>query len=184
MPPAAPGLLILSIHIGTLSFPVKTRQNQSYKFKKTCQKFQFSNSAKKYQHTTHLLKIINVKWIQRVLWKIPSRHDSAHRRTDGRTDGQGETTIPSFHRSLKRGYNWWTFKHFYATEMWREDKIALYEIALLVVLAGKRILWELLQTRKSLRVAGFNKIAPLIFLAGKIILWELLQPRKFLRIAC
>ena len=37
-------------------------------------------------------------------WKIQSGHDSVHRRTDGWTDGQGETSIPPS-ILLMQGYN-------------------------------------------------------------------------------
>ena len=35
-----------------------------------------------------LIRCVNMKWICRVLLKIQSGHDSVHRRTDRRTDGQ------------------------------------------------------------------------------------------------
>ena len=43
-----------------------------------------------------LIRCANMKWIWRVLLKIQSGHDSVHRRTDGQTDGQDETSIPPF----------------------------------------------------------------------------------------
>ena len=47
-----------------------------------------------------LIRCANMKWIQWVLLKIQSGHDSVHRRTDGqtdrRTDGQCDTSIPPF----------------------------------------------------------------------------------------
>ena len=50
-----------------------------------------------------------MKWIQWVLLKIQSGHDSVHRRTDGqtdgRTDGQGDTSIPLFQLRWSGGYN-------------------------------------------------------------------------------
>ena len=51
-----------------------------------------------------LIRCANMKWIQRVSLKIQSRHDSVHRRTDGRTDGQGETSIPPFQLHWSEGY--------------------------------------------------------------------------------
>ena len=39
-----------------------------------------------------LIRCANMKWIQEILLKIQSRHDSVHRRTDG----QGETSTPPF----------------------------------------------------------------------------------------
>ena len=67
---------------------------------------------KKYylQHTFLSCIIIyaNMKWIQRVLWKTQSRHNSVHRwtdrRTDGWTDGQGETSMPPFQLHWSEGY--------------------------------------------------------------------------------
>ena len=43
IPPAAPWLPTVVIHIRS---QVKTRQSQSYKFKKNCQKYKFWNFAK------------------------------------------------------------------------------------------------------------------------------------------
>ena len=43
-----------------------------------------------------LIWCANIKWIQLVLWKIQSEHDFVHRRTDGQTDGQRESSIPPF----------------------------------------------------------------------------------------
>ena len=59
------------------------------------------------QHTFWicLMRCANMKWIRQVLLKIQSGHDSVHRRTDGRTDGQGETSIPPFQLRWSRGYN-------------------------------------------------------------------------------
>ena len=37
-----------------------------------------------------------MKWIQWVLLKIQSGHDSVHRRTDGQTDGQTDKVIPVY----------------------------------------------------------------------------------------
>ena len=47
-----------------------------------------------------------MKWIQRVLLNIQSRHDCVHRRTNGRTDGQIRwNQYTPLSTSLKRGYN-------------------------------------------------------------------------------
>ena len=43
-----------------------------------------------------LMRFVNMKWIRRVLLKIQSGHDSVHRWTDGRRDGQGEPVYPAF----------------------------------------------------------------------------------------
>ena len=48
-----------------------------------------------------LIRCANMKRIRWVLLKKQSRHDSVHRRTDG----QGETSIPSFQLRWSRGYN-------------------------------------------------------------------------------
>ena len=41
-----------------------------------------------------------MKWIQQVLWKIQSGHESVHRQmerqTDGETDRNGETSVSPF----------------------------------------------------------------------------------------
>ena len=47
-----------------------------------------------------LIRCVNMKWIQQVLFKIQSRHNSVHRLTDG----QDETSIPPS-TLLSRGYN-------------------------------------------------------------------------------
>ena len=46
-----------------------------------------------------LIRCAHMKWIRWVLLKIQSGHDSVHRRTDG----QGDTSIPSLSTSLKQG---------------------------------------------------------------------------------
>ena len=43
-----------------------------------------------------LIRCANMKWIQLVLWKIQSKQDFVHRRTDRRTDGRHKTSIPPF----------------------------------------------------------------------------------------
>ena len=92
--PATSRLPIPSSHIGS---QVKSRQSQSYKFKK------FANS----HYTRHtfwscLIRCANMKWIRWVLLKIQSGHDSVHRRTDG----QGDTSIPPFQLRWSGEYNY------------------------------------------------------------------------------
>ena len=43
-----------------------------------------------------LIRCANMKWIQRVLLKIQSGHDSVHRQTDRRTDGQTDKVKPVY----------------------------------------------------------------------------------------
>ena len=52
-----------------------------------------------------LIRCANMKWIRWVFLKIQSGHDSVHRRTDGRTDGQGDTSIPPYQLRWSGGYN-------------------------------------------------------------------------------
>ena len=66
-----------------------------------------------------LIRCSNMKWIRWVLLKIQSGHDSVHRQTGRRTDGQGETSIPPFQLRWSEGYNKmtcasrvWINKHF------------------------------------------------------------------------
>ena len=47
------------------------------------------------------IRCANIKWIQWVLLKIQSGHDSVHRRTDG----QGDTSIPPYQLRWSGGYN-------------------------------------------------------------------------------
>ena len=98
----------LMIHIIS---QVKTRQSESYIFYKICQKLKFWNFEKKniYKYicgtpSDALLQDVYIyvymKWIMWLLSKIQSRHDST---TDGRTDGQGQTSIPLFQLSTFTG---------------------------------------------------------------------------------
>ena len=85
--PAASWLPILLSHIGS---QVKRRQSQSYKIKEFAKFFEFWNK----HYTWHtfwscLIRCANMKWIQWVLLKIQSVHDSVHRQTAR----QGETKI-------------------------------------------------------------------------------------------
>ena len=77
-------LPLLLSHIGS---QVKRRQSQSYRFKEFAkfQMFEFLN--KRYTWHTFwscLIRCANLKWIQQVLLKIQSGHDSVHGWTDGR----------------------------------------------------------------------------------------------------
>ena len=56
-----------------------------------------------------LIRCANMKWIQWVLLKIQSRHDSVHRRTDRK----GETSIPPFQLRWSGGYNKQSFSDTY-----------------------------------------------------------------------
>ena len=55
-------------------------------------------NSPKFRHTfwSCLIRYANMKWIRWLFLKIQSGHDSVHRRTDRRTDGQGDTSIPPF----------------------------------------------------------------------------------------
>ena len=55
----------------------------------------------RYTFSSCLIRCTNMKWIQWVLLKIQSGHDSVHRRTDG----QGDTSIPPFQLRWSGGYN-------------------------------------------------------------------------------
>ena len=76
---------------------------------KNLPKFQIVEFLNKHytQHTfwSCLIRCANMKWIRWVLLKIQSGHDSVHRRTDGWTDGQGETSITPFELRWSGGYN-------------------------------------------------------------------------------
>ena len=86
--------------------PVKRRQNQSYEFKEFAKlsNFEFGNK----HYTRHafwscLIRCANMKWIQRVLLKIQSWHDSVHRQTDGRTGVQTDKVKPVYPFQLRWG---------------------------------------------------------------------------------
>ena len=93
-PPPLQWLPILLIHIGS----------QVKKDKVIFTKIQ--NNAKNsnvgiLQQTLHatwscLIRCINMKWIQLVLLKIQSGHDSVHRRTDRRMDGRKNKVRPVY----------------------------------------------------------------------------------------
>ena len=84
------------IHIGS---QVITRQSQSYKSKKMrkIQIFKFWIKKRKKKEKKYACKTfsevvwqnrcVTMKWIQQVLGKIQSGHDSVHRQMDGQTDG-------------------------------------------------------------------------------------------------
>ena len=92
IPPAAPWLPILVIHIRP---QVKTRQSQSYKLKKNCQKFKFWNFARNCTCDT----LSEVVWYDVQIWNGSNQNcrryradtgcrTDAGRMQDGRTDGQ------------------------------------------------------------------------------------------------
>ena len=103
--PATSWLPILLSHIGS---QVKRRQSQSYKFKEFT-KIENCWILKHYTRHTFwscLIRCANMKWNRREFLKIQRGHDSVHRRTDGRTDGQGETSISPFQLRWSGGYNY------------------------------------------------------------------------------
>ena len=67
-----------------------TNLNNSPKF--YCFFFIWNKHYTRHTFLSCLTRCANMKWIRQVLSKIQSGHDSVHRRTDG----QGETSIPSF----------------------------------------------------------------------------------------
>ena len=86
------------LHYWFLSDPKSNDDKvKSYKFQNFVKNSEFG-ALWKYKFTIHLLKlldkIINMKWIQQVLLKIQSGHNSIHRQTDGWMDGP--TSIPPF----------------------------------------------------------------------------------------
>ena len=76
---------------------------------KNLPKFQIFEFLKQFcmRHTflSCFMIFANMKWIRWVLLKLPSGHHFIYRRTDGRTDGQGETSIPPFQLLWSEGYN-------------------------------------------------------------------------------
>ena len=98
IPPAAPWLPILVIHIRS---QVKTTQSQSYKFKKNAKTSNYEiwhNTL----HTTHLLKLLDKMYKYEMdptrtveapegTWDAGRTRDG---QTDGQTDGRSETNIP------------------------------------------------------------------------------------------
>ena len=73
IPPTATWLPILLIHIRS---QVKTRQSQSYKFKKIAKNsnFKILQATLHATHTSCLIRCINMKWIQPKLKALQSRH--------------------------------------------------------------------------------------------------------------
>ena len=73
-----------------------------------------------------LIRCANMKWIQLVLLKIQSGHDSVHRWTDG----QGETSIPPFQLCWSGGYKIWPSKPRSSLFIWthwgREKMTAIF----------------------------------------------------------
>ena len=103
IPPAAPWLPILVIHIRS---QVKTRQSQSYIFKKLpkIKILQFCKNL----YTRHtfwgcLIRCMNMKGIQPEPWALQSWHGMQDGMRDGRTDGVKPIYPPT--TSLCRGYN-------------------------------------------------------------------------------
>ena len=84
------------VHIGS---QIKTRQSQSYKFE------EFAKTSYFLIFWSCLIWCVNMKWIRRELLKIQSGHDSVHRRTDGRTDGQTRWNQYTPFNFVERGYN-------------------------------------------------------------------------------
>ena len=67
--------------------------------KKKFQIFEFCNGHySRHIFWSCLIRCATMKWIRWIFLKIQSGHDSVHRQTDGRTDrrtdGQGDTSIP------------------------------------------------------------------------------------------
>ena len=76
---------------------VKSRQSQSYKFKKKMGKIQNLEFCKENLHITHLLDTMckyEMKWVRLVLYCGNYRAEMILS-TDGQTDGYDETSIPS-----------------------------------------------------------------------------------------
>ena len=96
IPPAAPCLPILAIHIRP---QVKTRQSQSYKFKKIAKNSNFEILQETLHALTHLLKLFDKMYKYemdptRTVGATERTRDAGRmqdgRRRDGRTDGQTE----------------------------------------------------------------------------------------------
>ena len=102
-PPTAPWLPMLLIHIGS---QVKTRWSQSYKFKEFAKSSNFLILMTTLQ-ATQLLKLFD-KMCKYEMDLAGIVEDTERTRfcpqTDGRTDGQGETSIPPS-TSLNGWYN-------------------------------------------------------------------------------
>ena len=90
-----PRRLMITHTIESCWIPSEKKTKSKYNFKKIAKSSNFW-ILKRALHAKHLLKLLdkmcNMKCIQWVLLKIQSGHDSVHRRTDG----QGDTSIPSF----------------------------------------------------------------------------------------
>ena len=104
IPPAAPWLPILVIHIRS---QVKTRQSQSYKFKKIAKNPNFQILPETL-HATHLLKLLDKMYEYemdptKTVGATERTRDAG--RTDGQTDGRSETSIPPNNFVVRGGYN-------------------------------------------------------------------------------
>ena len=104
IPPAAPWLHILVIHIRS---HVKTWQSKSYKFKKIAKNSNFEISQETL-HATHLLELFDkmCKYEMdptRTVGVTEWTRDAGRRdgRTDGQTDGRSETNIPPPPKQLR-----------------------------------------------------------------------------------
>ena len=116
--PITPWLPILVIQIRS---QVKTRQSQSYKFKKIPKNQKFWNFSRNIACDTPSEAAWQDVWI----WNWSNQNCRHYRadtgcRTDGQTDGRSEINIPPT-TSLWEGYNWrhlhnWEFMTFHYTE--------------------------------------------------------------------
>ena len=99
-----PRRLMITHTIGSYWIPSQEEDKVKVTNSKNLPKFHYTHYT---QHTFRscLISCANMKWIQWVLLKIQSTHDSVHRRTDRGTDGQGETSIPPFQLRWIGGYN-------------------------------------------------------------------------------
>ena len=83
----------------TDSYQIPSQNKTKSQIWKICQKFKFWNFPIPIAHGC-LIRCVNMKWIQPVVWKLESRHDSVHRlmdrETDAQTDGWRETSIFPF----------------------------------------------------------------------------------------
>ena len=115
IPPAAPWLPILVIHIRS---HVIKRQSQRYKFQK-CAKTSHFLILQQPIHATHLLKLLDKMGKYEIdLTSIaedtertqfcPQTEGQTDRLTDGQMDGRCETIIPPFQLRWSGGYNEYT----------------------------------------------------------------------------
>ena len=74
------------------SLDPKSKEDKFKQFAKIIILINFLNKHTQHTFWNSLISCANTKWIQQVLLKIQSGHDSVHRRTEG----QGEISIPPF----------------------------------------------------------------------------------------